>query len=153
MAPEWPQSVQKCTGSLSHKFSWRPRGPLDPSKFIGKINIFCFWARLGRAQGDMICITGAIRRLYAVLGIHFSLSGHCLPLFSWKLTPKWLQLHPWDALNHQNILGKWMFFKTDQNYSKLTFICPKWSQSDPKVGKVTPKWPRIGSPTAGFKPA
>ena len=61
---------------------WRRRGPLDPSKFIGKIITFCLWARLGRTQGDMICITSAIRRLYAVVGVHFSLSGHCLPLFS-----------------------------------------------------------------------
>ena len=64
------------------------------------MNIFCLWARLGRTQGDMICITSAIRRLYAVLGVHFSLSGHCLPLFSWKLTPKWLQF---DILKHKNV--------------------------------------------------
>ena len=85
---------------IGHYFSWRRRGPLDPSKSIGKMSIFCFGARLGRTQGDMICITSAIRRLYAVLGVHFSLSGHCLPLFSWKLTPKWLQF---DILKHKNV--------------------------------------------------
>ena len=48
----------------------------DPSRYVGKMNLFCLWARLGRAQGNMICIPCAIRRLYATLGVHFSLSGH-----------------------------------------------------------------------------
>ena len=60
-------------------------------------NIFCLWARLGRTQGDIICIASAIRRLYATLGVHFSLSGHCLPLFLWKVLPKLCQVDTMDA--------------------------------------------------------
>ena len=56
--------------------------------------ISCLWARLGRTQGDIICIASAIRRLYATLGVHFSLSGHCLPLFLWKVLPKLCQVDP-----------------------------------------------------------
>ena len=57
-----------------------PQGvPEALETLIRKMNIFCFWARLGRTQGDMICIACAIRRLYAAFGVHFSLSGHCLP--------------------------------------------------------------------------
>ena len=100
MTPEWPQRVQKWPGSLCSSPPWRPQARLGQAKNVGKMCICCLWARLGRTQGDMICITSAIRRLYAVLGVHFSLSGHCLPLFSWKLTPKWLQLN---ILKHKNV--------------------------------------------------
>ena len=57
-------------------------GPSWTGKICRQMTIFCLWARLGRTQGDMICITSAIRRLYAAFGVHFSLSSHCLPLFS-----------------------------------------------------------------------
>ena len=67
--------------SLSSLSAYFRRVALDTSKYVGKMNIFCLWTRLGRARSDMICITCASRRLYATFGVHFSLSGSCLPHF------------------------------------------------------------------------
>ena len=57
--------TRKVSGSLVFSQPWRPQARLDPSTYVGEMSIFCLWARLGRTQGDMICIASAIRRLYA----------------------------------------------------------------------------------------
>ena len=69
--PKWHQSAPNRHFSLNCSFRESTYGYLDPSQFDGKMNIFCLWARLGRTQGDMICIASAFRRLYATLGVHF----------------------------------------------------------------------------------
>ena len=64
-----PPTPSHRPGLLGFSFSWRCLDPLDTSKYVGKMNIFCLWTRLGRTRSDMICITRAIRCLYATFGI------------------------------------------------------------------------------------
>ena len=49
----------------------RCSGPSWQAEYVEKMIIFCLWTRLGRTRSDMICITHAIRRLYATFGIPF----------------------------------------------------------------------------------
>jgi hypothetical protein len=52
---------------------------LELYKIIAEMHGSRLWTSLNRTQSDMTCIKHAIRRLLATFGVHFSLSGHCLP--------------------------------------------------------------------------
>ena len=106
--------------TLTHQNAW------------AKMCICCLWAHLGRTQGDIICITSAIRRLYAAFGLHFSLSGHGLISFSRKLTPKVTPSWPLRCIKSLKSVRKLPF------WSKLPFWqkWPFWSK-----WQFWSKWP------------
>ena len=62
MTPIWPQNA---LGWERFSLSSRAQARLDQAKSAANMCISSLWARLGRTQGDMICIKYEIRRLYA----------------------------------------------------------------------------------------
>ena len=66
--PKW---LQNRPGLLRCRPAPGSPSPLGQAKYVENMNIFCLWTCLGRTRSDMICITCAIRRLYAAFGIPF----------------------------------------------------------------------------------
>ena len=62
VTPIWPQNA---LGWESFSLSSHAQARLDQAKSAAKMCISSLRARLGRTQGDMICIKCEIRRLYA----------------------------------------------------------------------------------------
>ena len=69
MAPKWRQMTPKPARAAQPFVRLASPGPSWRLKICREMNIFCLWTRLGRTRSDMICITCAIRRLYATFGI------------------------------------------------------------------------------------
>ena len=74
-----------------------------------RMSIFCLWTCLRRTQGDMICITYVIRRLFAIFGVYFSLSSLCLP-YLWKFGPKVVSIWPYTYMKSWNSVRNKIIF-------------------------------------------
>ena len=55
---------------------------------VTEMCVCCLWTRLGRTRSDMICITCAIRRLYAALGVRFFTFQPLSPIIFLKIVFK-----------------------------------------------------------------
>ena len=118
---KWHQNDAKCLqnlhGSLRRSFGWRCLPPLDTTKYVEKMSIFCLWTRLGRTRSDMICITCAIRRLYAAFGIPFFTFRPLSSIIFMKIDPKVTPSWPLRCIKSLKSIGKMSVF---QNWTKVT---------------------------------